>query len=1493
MSLRRILAAFFAFCILACFAVCIGWFLLGGQQKARREVIAYLQPILGPTFDIAYLDFYPTRAVARGVTLDPSPSVHIRVRTIQLDYSFWKTLLNLPDLTGSIDNLDINDPTITITAGEEKDSSHSSFQYKPYLVKQFEKLALVRRIRINDLAVVEGATKRVWVERLSGFIDLTDPTHVTANLDGSLPPVGDGSVAVVLGADLSVGTFLVAIKGVAPNLESLEFTKNLPNLQIKSGRATADIEMWGESDLRFGGAVNVSDVALDWNDKILINEVSCEGRLFGQRLDVDGKLTVNGLPLGFSGAVSSLFTGDWDVRLNDDELDLGDFDGASINAPSIKGTASVALKASGGKDGVQADLKLKSARAIVGGVELIDSEARLTWDNGVLKADTLSGRLFGGLFGLNGEVNPSNGDVEVNGGYRKAWSASSTPSWVKVAGPTLNVALKIIRQKGEWQGNGDGLLADSNGVALALLKFIADQGNASLELAVPGAMKPVAILTYNVDQPAPYRLSATNPQTLLAAIVNKKLIPPALNDYTIRISGQGDLENFRSAIDAVSTDGVRGITSAIKVKRDGKEWRWSNNIGLRLPGSLLLAGDFTGLISQERITVTKGNLSDVAGRKMLNLSGDYDISRKSFQTVSLSADRLPFAALLRLFMPSLPEGFHLDLDAEVGLSGDNLEWQSESIVRFPDGVSATVSASGGLRNDQFTLRKFDMMNQSDDTLYLSAAGGFNTGKVEIDSLVVMLSGFPISRFFEIAYPKLASAFGGQISARIEASGPISKPVISADVHLTQGVFSGVEGIWGNFRLSTGDTLYRMDELSIGQGQIAWINADGWRGKSGAERAEIIGSGLEFGQFIHAVSGLKLPLEGKGNFEFRWFGGDQPRSLVGNAKMMRGHFAGAAFDEVDARLRLTGFDETRPSLWFDTLKVNWGDARGTMFGELPLTSNRSIAIKISAEGRLTALLPRLDKFFSHPEGTGQFSCEWGGKLADMKLTSAKLSLKQAGIQMSSVIRDFRSVDADIELDESGRIRILNLRGKIDGVPVQIANRDADPLKKEENILVGDFDLGILQFQTGNDGIWIVIPGLMEPEWGGYLALHGKDGKGYFEVSGPAESPKGIGDVALSNMIFTYPLLTGEGKPSTFAQGLINTLLKTRWYARVRAEKGCRYIREVSGLGAVPGWQEMNTRFFGGYLQPDIRLLLDLRLDDNPMGLLFNGSINDSLSLSGEITSSQGTIEFLDLRFNVDRVGLQFNPAELEPVIYGSATTEVVDSSGITRQVRIRIRADESEALRGTENQERVGIANFAVSLEDDQGHSQEQILYLLGYSPQQLPGRLSGLGGQLVEGATPFRRWTRVVERSIEEWTGLDRIDIKSSLAQNLIEKQITPISTQDPTANGKWRSLSLLQGSSVTLGKYILPTLFVSYTGALANPSEAINATRLGIRHDWDAIFRISRISNNLTLNYRYEYNSLARSANNSVLIRYGWVFNLQKQIDYIFSTPRYRIGRH
>ena len=164
--------------------------------------------------------------------------------------------------------------------------------------------------------------------------------------------------------------------------------------------------------------------------------------------------------------------------------------------------------------------------------------------------------------------------------------------------------------------------------------------------------------------------------------------------------------------------------------------------------------------------------------------------------------------------------------------------------------------------------------------------------------------------------------------------------------------------------------------------------------------------------------------------------------------------------------------------------------------------------------------------------------------------------------------------------------------------------------------------------------------------------------------------------------------------------------------------------------------------------------------------------------------------------------------------------------------------------------------------------------MLGYSPEALPEKLVDISGKLVADVTPLRRWTRRLERKVERWLGVDRVDIESSIAQNYIMDQwISSGSIEEDSLRYNYNYQRTLDHSRVMVGKYLSRDLYLSYTGSLMSSTDPYYMTRFGVVHNWDALLRLNKIAPNLVLNYRYEFDGLTRLDDNRIFIRFSYTF--------------------
>jgi hypothetical protein len=186
--------------------------------------------------------------------------------------------------------------------------------------------------------------------------------------------------------------------------------------------------------------------------------------------------------------------------------------------------------------------------------------------------------------------------------------------------------------------------------------------------------------------------------------------------------------------------------------------------------------------------------------------------------------------------------------------------------------------------------------------------------------------------------------------------------------------------------------------------------------------------------------------------------------------------------------------------------------------------------------------------------------------------------------------------------------------------------------------------------------------------------------------------------------------------------------------------------------------------------------------------------------------------------------------------------------------------------------------FPFVLEDQEGSSQEQVLTALGYEASQLGERATAIGAGGVDRAV-IRRWLRPIERDIARFLGLDILQIDPSITENLIRTN-SPEENPQQTLTNPTSAADYLRASSLKVGKYIAPNLFVSYTGQLGGDPryqtvEDAQAGRVGLLQSWDIEYRVRPISPNLVLQGGWQYDNVEDQDNRSMRLKYTIVYDL------------------
>ncbi|HDH58100.1 MAG TPA: hypothetical protein ENF16_05765 [Bacteroidetes bacterium] len=468
-----------------------------------------------------------------------------------------------------------------------------------------------------------------------------------------------------------------------------------------------------------------------------------------------------------------------------------------------------------------------------------------------------------------------------------------------------------------------------------------------------------------------------------------------------------------------------------------------------------------------------------------------------------------------------------------------------------------------------------------------------------------------------------------------------------------------------------------------------------------------------------------------------------------------------------------------------------------------------------------------------------------------------------VKFSDVVDEIKSIQADMHL-EGNRVIIAELSGEIDRQRFRIGNyfnATADSGQLQHLYFPGmDLDLGIITLETSGRGLYARIPTLMLKGIKGHFRMSGKTNGEHFTFAGPIDHPLIRGKIQVSGTIITYPFPQGKKRPSAFTRAVLSVLKSARWDLDVQPERGNRYEREIQSMAGTPLLEEMSG----------LLTTVDISLNVNPAEskLKVLGCMDDgTFGFLGSLISTRGTIEYLDMKFNVDRFTVEFDEHDPLPWVEGRGEAVYLDSLGQTRNIYLTLYV--VDPVTG-ERTQRGRWGDFVFIIEDDAGSSQEQILAAMGYSPEQLPGKVTSISGMIISNAV-VRRWIRPIERELEVLLQLDYIRLQPTIAQHLFETQLLGLDP-GPESNVDWGAYFLRQ-SRLSVGKYISDDLFLTYTGLWESAINAQNERHFGFLHRWNLEYRIRPISKSLLINFAYEYDSLEQLRDREITLRYSILF--------------------
>ena len=1229
-----------------------------------------------------------------------------------------------------------------------------------------------------------------------------------------------------------------------------------------------------------------------------------------------------------------IFSPEWRVSVNHPSLDLSGFyyspDSSIGSIPQISGIADLLLNLYGDVSAVHGQLRLSSDQVFVDSVAIRDLTANLLLDDGNLSIETLTSKIWGGSVWIDGEISNDLKNNLLSLQYYRKWNTEELGDWSAMIDPYLSLKGELRQTKGKWSGTGDASLFSSTGANLLFGKLNFENGK------IKATVKPVdqtGLIEVNINLPVKdektgksgskgkseivWELKGKNPHKALNNVLSGKIIPDEIYEYDLDfnikgsnlLSGQeySDLgtgsiswqsaDKSRSGIidGSLKSDATGALILDSKLKISVQEYINGHINKSFLSGPLNLSFK-DSLLKIHSFELANDQQPSGSDQQVLFCMGGVNLNTMTPDSLEIILDDFPLIGMLRYYKTDIPEQITGKVGAVILADGDSVSFSGFSKLTGIKDQDYSVAAIGSWVNSALSIQKGSLV-LPDGKQVLGISGSFDFKDEHIDSLILTADDLELDDIFATFAPSAKHSWGGRLDARLELNGKLPYPEATLDAHLNGGVLFSEAGYWGNVRIITEGNLYKLTGFDFGHGLYGLVRANGEFNRFTREyEVELTGDKVEIQSLTKALSGNKGPISGSSHFAILFRGEklsekDSVVSLhqaAGELTITPGKLGSLGFDNLSAHFRLHEQNWRNPSLEIDSISIDWSESHARIFGTLPLSNLKlgkpklpdvdsdaipQIEISGFAYGKFTEWLPRLSNSFSNPQGDGRLDFSVGSALDSPRLTSAKLKLSGGAFKSEAIINKVSSLNLDVQLDSTGQISINQLEGKIDGQWLRVNNRFPDPDDTTETIKFAGYDLGVLQIQTDEEGVWAIIPGLMEKDWGGYISVNGKSGNGQFEIFGPASQPHARGQLGLRNTTFTFPFIKSSGEELTgFEKEVIDLLLRINWDVTIAPQWDCRYINEISGLKDVPLFETLQKNLSSALFDFDVKLYIDILVDEKNSYLNFNGVVQDTFRLNGDVNSNRGNVEYLDLEFEVQHARLRLNSAEFNPILSGSAATTVIDSSGIPREVRLVVRnsgASNDDANDPLSRSKGGGWGDLSLMLEDDQGHSQEQILAMMGYTPDKLSQKLFDIGGTLVERAVPIRRWTRYLERNIERYLGVDKIDIDPQVAHNLIERQLDNRADSSMIGSQEYNYMMALDNSKVTVGKHISRDIYVSYTAHLQHGVNTENVKRLGMMHYWDLLIQLPGIAPNLNLNYRYQYDGLTELDGHSFRINY------------------------
>ncbi len=728
-------------------------------------------------------------------------------------------------------------------------------------------------------------------------------------------------------------------------------------------------------------------------------------------------------------------------------------------------------------------------------------------------------------------------------------------------------------------------------------------------------------------------------------------------------------------------------------------------------------------------------------------------------------------------------------------------------------------------------------------------------------------------------------YRGQLSAEINLQGTLDQPRGQSSFWLYDGFFNEVGNFFIHGEGNLDSTGWQLALLKIEKDRQPYINATAeYRSAEEALHLAAQGASIKSDEFLQALAdvpnenfrgALSFALSARGPLAD--FLNNTGIPLFGKIAAREGAVRWFNFEEVTANAEGNSASSTparlsRYGMYWPRIDYKHDAFALSGAGFLPFDTANEVASALHGEGNFLAVLPELTTYFKSVQSTGKLNLRVAGPYKKLRLPDSRLAFSAERVHLTKITPEIKDVSGELSTDERGTfVAVKRVQGKIADATFTLRNEErvpALPMNTAENLLqtsarispdsllpatlrLGDSQiyLGALFVKSSENGLPLNIPGLMQKHETGRFWITGlrdsttqRGDADEFIVTGPWAHPVLSGAFVMQNVNFQFPFEESTETDST----ALKVLMNLNWNVLARSRRDNRYVI------AIPTAVD--------------EVFVSLGLNDEESVLRMSGVLADSSFFAeGKITSQRGVVEYLDMSFQVESCGAEFDRSDWRPIVYGRGHAVVTDSTDFPQNVHLTLYTTDpatgQELPRG-----RFQNAFFKLSSDNPAllGETQGQLLATLGYSAERL-GQNAKDAVSIGTDHLIIRPFLRPVERALERKLGLDVVRFSSRFTRNLL----TSSNAQNgglPANSIVGGRPSLLRSSRLTLGKHLSNSLYLLYIGQVetglveselaVSPEDKIANWyyNLQLRHRLGLEYRLNP---SMLLQFEYDYNPL------------------------------------